>query len=104
MEPGLLAEEARKIAEGRDMPPAFPFDPDDVVFLGALASVAGKREEEAARLLEVWHGRSSGSTRTRRLHSQLLARRAVKTLRNKEVQQTHDLLVAALELIQGEGA
>jgi hypothetical protein len=96
-----LAEEARKLVEGGDVDLAItPLAPDDLVLVGALERIASRREEEAAAMLEAWHFLQSGSDRTRLIHSQLVARRAVKVLRAKELGQTHDLLKKAVAVFQ----
>ena len=90
-----LSEEARRLIAAEKIDPTAAFDPEDLVVVAALTDGVSN-VEQAESLLTQWHARKRGSARTRLLLSKLLAKHAVKTLKQKKFGETRQLLRDAL--------
>jgi len=75
-----------------------PFDPEDVIFVAALAAVAKQKYSDATRLFDEWHKRGRGTKRSKLAHAQLLGREAAKSIKT-DIPKTRDLLLKAVELL-----
>ena len=94
--PALCTEAERLAHAGDDSgQDAIPFQPEDVVLIGALRAAGAKRPEEACNLLRSWHGHHPGTHRSLLLQSQLLAKQASKSIKKRRLQEARQLLAEA---------
>ena len=94
-----LSTEAERLAGPGDEPgrDAIPFQPEDVVLVGALRAAGARKPDEACHLLRSWHGRHPGTRRSLVLQSQLLAKQASKSIKKtKGLQEARQLLAEAV--------
>ncbi|MEK6262135.1 MAG: hypothetical protein AABP62_26355 [Planctomycetota bacterium] len=95
-----LADEARRLVAAPEIDGTVAFDLEDLIVVAALADGASKLERAEA-LLTQWHALRRGTDRTRLLLSKLLAKHAVKSLKQKKFGQTRQLLHDALAAAEG---
>jgi len=94
-----LSTEAERLAGSGDEPggDAIPFQPEDVVLVGALRAAGARKPDEACHLLRLWHGHHPGTRRSLVLQSQLLAKQASKSIKKtKRLQEARQLLAEAV--------
>ncbi|MFV1967161.1 MAG: tetratricopeptide repeat protein [Pirellulaceae bacterium] len=101
--PVLVGEANAIVAGDRNRERPRLLGEDDLIVVAALDRIHQRCAEDAIKLLGQWHDRNRGDRRTRTIHSKLLAKRAVRALKRKDILETRDLLVRAVDVLKPSG-
>lgn len=97
-------DEAQRLTSDETGEISTPFNPDEVVLVGALAGVKSQKDRSrTCDVLEQWHDQGRGNSQTRLVHSQLLADQGVRALKGRNFGSSRSLLKKAIEVITEAG-
>jgi hypothetical protein len=98
-EPELLAAEAEGLLQHSPRVANLPWNESDLVLVRVLALLDKKQEQDALANLKSWHDSGRGTVHSRQVHSHLLARQAIRSLRERDLGTARRLLVEACQLL-----